>query len=325
MNHPISYHKDKFYLGGMYLNSESIQKGLELYHHRIFFHNDFKETTRIFDYSKHLIHTYNNFDNKIIEDGTIYIVLEQGYGDIFMWVRYLLYFSNCRLYIMVSNNYHKRIIRSLDYTLRLCSINRKIHGIKYVKNDVILVDEVNNDYDYWINICDLSICFGFPDIQCYIRPDVIYSNKWEQFINNISCGKRVIALNLNSIDKESDYRSVKMEFLIPTLNLNDFVFININKDMKIDHPNVLNIPNIDTDWSFCDTSSIIEKSCCTLSVDTSTIHLSGAIGSKTILMIPGKKEWRWLPKNNKWYKNLKIIEMTSIESFNNSIYELIRN
>lgn len=171
-------HRELFYLGGKYLKDGNLKKGLELYHHRIFFHPDFVDITKLFDYKKHIIHEYKNFEHKIIQYKKVSIILEQGYGDIFMWIRYILFFSNCTLYIMVANNFHKNIIRSLDYTLRLSSTNRKTNGMNYNGNNIILVDHVDFDYDYWTNICDLTLCFGLQNIGYYIRSDDYYSKKW---------------------------------------------------------------------------------------------------------------------------------------------------
>ena len=46
-------HRELFYLGGKYLKDGNLKKGLELYHHRIFFHPDFVDITKLFDYKKH--------------------------------------------------------------------------------------------------------------------------------------------------------------------------------------------------------------------------------------------------------------------------------
>jgi ADP-heptose:LPS heptosyltransferase len=40
-----------------------------------------------------------------------------------------------------------------------------------------------------------------------------------------------------------------------------------------------------------------------ISVDNTTVHFSGALGTKTFLMLPSKKDWRWAEEreDSYWY------------------------
>ena len=69
-----------------------------------------------------------------------------------------------------------------------------------------------------------------------------------------------------------------------------------------------------------------------LSVSNTTVHLSGAIGKKTYLMLPkGKgKLWYWSKDGQQsyWYKSVKIFEQNKIghwEPVINTVYNEIKN
>ena len=58
-------------------------------------------------------------------------------------------------------------------------------------------------------------------------------------------------------------------------------------------------------------------------MSNTTVHIAGSIGKKTYLMIPQNrgKIWYW-PKENEqsiWYKSIKIIEKTTVNSWDNVI------
>jgi len=59
---------------------------------------------------------------------------------------------------------------------------------------------------------------------------------------------------------------------------------------------------------FSDTAAIIENLDLILSVDTSTLHLSAAMGKPTFLINRYNTCWRWMLDTEKspWYRSLKI-------------------
>jgi ADP-heptose:LPS heptosyltransferase len=59
---------------------------------------------------------------------------------------------------------------------------------------------------------------------------------------------------------------------------------------------------------FSDTAAIIENMDLIISVDTSLIHLAGAMGKTCYLMLPWVPEWRWLNDRNDspWYSSMQI-------------------
>jgi ADP-heptose:LPS heptosyltransferase len=54
-----------------------------------------------------------------------------------------------------------------------------------------------------------------------------------------------------------------------------------------------------------------------VSVDTSVVHLAGALGRPTLLMVPFWPDWRWGldKKSNAWYPSIKLVRQQEIGSW----------
>ena len=60
---------------------------------------------------------------------------------------------------------------------------------------------------------------------------------------------------------------------------------------------------------FADTAAIAAQMDFVVSVDTSVAHLAGAIGKKTVLLLPWWPDWRWGEKGraNSWYQDMESL------------------
>ena len=60
---------------------------------------------------------------------------------------------------------------------------------------------------------------------------------------------------------------------------------------------------------FADTAAIAAQMDFVVSVDTSVAHLAGAIGKKTVLLLPWWPDWRWGEKGraNLWYQDMESL------------------
>ncbi|MBF0423422.1 MAG: tetratricopeptide repeat protein [Magnetococcales bacterium] len=63
---------------------------------------------------------------------------------------------------------------------------------------------------------------------------------------------------------------------------------------------------------FADTAAIITHLNLVISVDTSVIHLTGALGCRAWLLLPHVPDWRWqrLGETSPWYPNLRLFRQT---------------
>jgi len=76
--------------------------------------------------------------------------------------------------------------------------------------------------------------------------------------------------------------------------------------------------------NFSDTAAIVENMDLIISIDTSLIHLAGAIGKRSFLMLSWSSEWRWLldRSDSPWYKSIKIFRQKLIGDWNSVINQI---
>ena len=72
---------------------------------------------------------------------------------------------------------------------------------------------------------------------------------------------------------------------------------------------------------FTDTAKIIKKLDLVISVDTSVVHLAGAMEKEVWLLLPFVPDWRWLVKGETtlWYPNMKLFRQKSLNDWTSVI------
>jgi hypothetical protein len=73
-----------------------------------------------------------------------------------------------------------------------------------------------------------------------------------------------------------------------------------------------------------DTAALIEQMDLVITVDTSVVHIAGAIGKETWLLLPYRYEWRWGLKGeaNPWYESVKVIRQTATGDWNSVLADV---
>ena len=64
-----------------------------------------------------------------------------------------------------------------------------------------------------------------------------------------------------------------------------------------------------------------------ITVDTSVVHLAGALGVKTYLLLPYASDWRWFDetKSTPWYDSIEIFKQKDKISWEKEINQIIQN
>ena len=64
---------------------------------------------------------------------------------------------------------------------------------------------------------------------------------------------------------------------------------------------------------FSDTAAAVDNMDLIITNDTSLVHLAGAMGKPTFLLLPYECDWRWQPDITKcsWYDSVKIFKQTT--------------
>jgi ADP-heptose:LPS heptosyltransferase len=107
---------------------------------------------------------------------------------------------------------------------------------------------------------------------------------------------------------------------------NQFEYISLQNEVReVDkltldaNPHILSYASHLND--FLDTATLIDNLDLVISVDTSVAHLSGALGRKTLVLLPYVPDWRWLldRDDSPWYPSMKLYRQTSIGNWNSAL------
>ena len=75
---------------------------------------------------------------------------------------------------------------------------------------------------------------------------------------------------------------------------------------------------------FSDTAALAECMDVIIGVDTSVVHLGGALGKTTWVLLPSNADWRWLldRRDSPWYSHVKLYRQDRIGDWNGVFAEL---
>ncbi len=275
----------------IYLLTGEFKKGWDAYEYR------WKQMLPI-NYRHPSIDLLSNLKN--INNKKILVWYEQGLGDTIQFSRYVLdlIFLGANVTFEVQDSLAPLFQNNFN-----CKIQTSIQ--KY------------QSFDYQIPLLSLPKLFGtninnIPHSKSYLKANLDDVKKWERELN-LSTSKLNIAIAIsgNPNHKNNQNRSIGIELFN---QLGDIANIYIlQKDSGSE--NIAHISTKDHFFflgdlvdDFRDSAAIIEAMDLVISVDTSLIHLAGAMGKKAYLLLPYTPEWRWLLErsDSPWYKTVKI-------------------
>lgn len=265
------------------------------------FENGWKEYEYRWDASNELkrpqydVKWLKNLDN--IKNKRILVQQEQGYGDNIQFVRYVTKLVELGVDVYLA-------VREPLY--RLFST---IQNIKLLKDN-----EVVENVDYFTSLMDL------PRIFYHIQNEFLYKeNYFSFFVEDIFVPKNKDKLNIgfvwrgNPIHKGDKKRSINLsnfELLFENNNIDFYSLQYENSDeleeYKKSYNNIYDCKSLINDFN--DTANVVSKLDLVITIDSSMVHLCGALGIKTYLILGKNSEWRWLLNTEEsiWYKSLKI-------------------
>jgi tetratricopeptide (TPR) repeat protein len=238
---------------------------------------------------------------------------EQGYGDIIQFSRYVEKLSN--LGAEVTFQVNEKLLPLFE-NLSYCN--------------VITTNPELNEFDFQIPVTSLPRVFkttinSIPDSVPYLTIKKEKISFWKDKIKPINHRPNVgIAISGNPNQKDNLVRSVPLAKIAPLADLANLYLLQTDV-LESDELTLSNNKAIiflgKTLNSFEDTGAVIENMDLVVSVCTSAVHLSGALGKKTILMCRWAPDWRWLldREDSPWYPTLKIFRQESPGDWNSVI------
>jgi tetratricopeptide (TPR) repeat protein len=123
----------------------------------------------------------------------------------------------------------------------------------------------------------------------------------------------------NPDHKNDRYRSIPFEQVQPLLNMKGITWVILQKEHR---PPGLHDLAQQHGWvdlmgevnDFADTATLLRSLDLVIGVDTSVIHLAGALGQPTWLLLPANPDWRWLleREDSPWYPTFRLFRQQKL-------------
>ena len=297
-----------------YLNKSYVElilgnfaKGWDLYQYRWRVNDD---NNYFYSHIK-LLDSISDLKNK-----KVIVWREQGFGDIINFSRYIYKLKDLGALVtfVVNEDLVPFFIDQFD-----CDIKRETN--------------LPDHFDFQIPLLDLPRLFNTTVdnilfYNAYLRVNDKQKKSWKKKLN-LSNNRLNIGLSIsgNINHAKNHVRSIPLEKVNPLLQKANFFLIQkeLNDEDKKFLDNNKEIIFLGNEIkNFSDTAAIIENMDLILTVDTSIIHLAGALGKKSFLMLSFSPDWRWLLKRNDtpWYKSVRIFRQETLDNWSTVIDQI---
>lgn len=269
-------------------------------------------------------YAYPYWEGDDIRNKTLFITAEQGVGDEIM-------FASCFADAMASA---KQCIIECDNRLAPL-FERSFQGASILTH---YRDNTPGSLDAYPHV-DLQIPSGslpgyfrnsiddFPRQKNYLYADPDKITLWQQRFAELGDGLKIgISWRGGHDHATQTSRSTALANWSEVLQSQDVHFINLQYgDCSKEIQNISDTMNIQIhDWDDVDPLLDIDNFAAeiaaldlVISIDNSTVHLSGALGVETWLLLPYTPEWRWLQghSDTPWYDSLLLLRQSDINNW----------
>ena len=248
------------------------------------------------------------WDGKSYPKETLYINMEQGFGDNIMFARYLQF---------LTGKFKKIYIGTYPALLSLFKHNFETE--KYPNLEIVSVEE-RVKFNKYALMTDLPYLLhktfhNIPSEESYIEAsernvELIRKNVFAKDKNlKIGLCWRAKGMGL----RDAVYRTIDAPYYFkPIMDLPDVSYYSFQFgdifDMCKKYPQITDLTNHIND--FADTAGALKNIDILITVDTALAHLAGAMGVKTYLLLCHAPDWRWFDNDKKteWYPSVTIIK-----------------
>lgn len=228
---------------------------------------------------------------------------EQGLGDMVMMVRYLPQLHAQGAHLVVDTR--AEAIALLADNFPYC---------KFIVGDIKV--PINEPFDFWIGIMSLPFQFqstadNIPAVEGYLSAPAEQVSYWRERICKAP-GVPILRVGLawsgNPGHRADKRRSMSFDLISGLIRKHpDVLFFSLQTHA----PEVLPFNLVDLGdelLTIADTAAVIAEMDLVMSVDTSAIHMAGALGRPAWLLLPYRYEWRWGLEGlgNAWYNSVSV-------------------
>lgn len=186
----------------------------------------------------------------------------------------------------------------------------------------LLVGEVGRSieapFDLWTGMMSLPHHFGamvdgFPARAGYLRPPAEAAAYWRVRVAELAPTQPRIGLcwSGNPVHPADRRRSLPFALLAAHLP-GSLRFFALQTEVPSARPASL-IDLSEELMTLADTAALIDEMDLVITVDSSPVHLAGALGKPTWLLLPHRYEWRWGMggEENPWYDSVRVLRQAT--------------
>lgn len=255
------------------------------------------------------------WDGSNFQGKTLFVHIEQGFGDMIQIVRYIP---------LVASRGGKIILQCQKELMPL------IKHVEGVENIIPLGDPLPL-FDIHCPLLCLPMIFDtnldtIPANVPYIRADDFLVKKWKEKVGNTSSAKVGVIWQGNPVHKRDRERSIPFDKLAPLAKISGVSFYSLQKGEGSEKAKDLScglqlIDFMDEVRDFSDTAALIENLDLVISVDTSVAHLAGAMGKPVWALIQFSPDWRWLLEraDSPWYPTMRLFRQPAFGDWDSVI------
>lgn len=255
-------------------------------------------------------------DLKDIRGKTILVCTECGLGDNIMMFRFL---------DILKEQYHLKKI------LVLCEqpLARIVKNISSVDSVVLASGNiVDNDFDYHCSTLSLPYITrtnakNIPNNPYFLLPKEC-KEKWEARLAELNGIKIGLAWGGNRALIQDKLRSIPLKKFKPLFDIPGITWVSLQQGEPLSQ--LIENPFPIVNWSdeiidMQDTAALANSLDLIIAVDTSVIHLAGALGCTAWLLNRYGSEWRWLKDEevSPWYPNVRIFTQRAFNDWDSVI------
>lgn len=241
-------------------------------------------------------------------NSTVLISDEQGFGDTIQFVRFIP---------ILRAKYNAYIV--FECKPELYSLLKTFEGIDQLHKR----NTYQGKFDYHFSLLDIPLLLSInkdniPNSIPYFNFNLLPKIDID-CINNCTKIKIGLSLQGNPNHQNDTKRSIAFDSAKSIFSNDKIQYFNVNKaqiseNYRIKY-NIIDLSSYIDDFS--KTASILLRLDFVLTVDTSIAHLAGALGVKTILLLPYNNDWRWFENidYSPYYPTIKIFRLKKEEQW----------
>lgn len=242
---------------------------------------------------------------------TLLLFSEQGLGDVLHFIRYL------PMVIAKGGTIVLQVQPALSPLLS------SLQGVTVVPTGRPLPP-----LDLQLPLMDLPYLFGttldtIPADVPYLHADPTRVATWRRALGSVTALKVGVAWAGSPTHKGDRYRSLPAAAVLPRLVMPGVQLYSLQKEPRPADvpvltelgPDVIDLgPSL---GDFADTAAVIAALDLVISVDTSIVHLAGALGALTWVLLPYAQDWRWLRDraDSPWYPSLRLFRQNEPQAW----------